>query len=496
MALIAAALAVTLRQRAACVDDAYVSFVFARNFAEGFGFVFNIGERIEGYSNFSWVLILAGLNRFFHASIPASAQFIGVFLGAINVWLTLGIARIILGDENRRWAIAAAALTALDLRIAIWNVEGLETPLYLFWILLALRIYLSKRFYWACAAACLGAALTRPDGILIFVSIAAHRIYTLAREKRFPDKYDAASAAIFILPFVCYNVWRMSYFGAGIHPNTFYARGDAGPLVGFLYIVFESYRAWGPLAIIMAAAAVYGAVKAHPLISPLSTWAVVSIISTAALGGDWMPNARFLVPILPAVYIMAAAGCMSVKQKRIGAAILGLLIFTQIAGAALYESKPSFDKRWARNQNEFYMPLAEKLESLGARGKLAAFSDVGYVSYYGGVRVIDTLGLVDKRLARMPAGPQWNTDLDYVLNRRPDFVVNMIRRYGKFEIGHTAFDRASSASARFRGEYELIDSFPGYEASELSWDDFKRHDYTVEFRVWRPIGEKEIDRGK
>ena len=45
-------------------DDAFISFRYARNLSEGYGLVFNPGfERVEGYSNFLWVLVLAG----FHA---------------------------------------------------------------------------------------------------------------------------------------------------------------------------------------------------------------------------------------------------------------------------------------------------------------------------------------------------------------------------------------------------------------------------------------------
>src|SRR5262245_15180176 len=49
-------------------DDAYISFRYARNLADGHGLVFNPGgERVEGYSNFLWVLILAAFDR---AGIP------------------------------------------------------------------------------------------------------------------------------------------------------------------------------------------------------------------------------------------------------------------------------------------------------------------------------------------------------------------------------------------------------------------------------------------
>ena len=40
-------------------DDAFISFRYVRNLLEGYGLVFNRGERVEGYSNFLWVLELA-----------------------------------------------------------------------------------------------------------------------------------------------------------------------------------------------------------------------------------------------------------------------------------------------------------------------------------------------------------------------------------------------------------------------------------------------------
>ena len=40
-------------------DDAFISFRYARNLLEGQGLAFNPGERVEGYTNFLWVLELA-----------------------------------------------------------------------------------------------------------------------------------------------------------------------------------------------------------------------------------------------------------------------------------------------------------------------------------------------------------------------------------------------------------------------------------------------------
>ena len=41
-------------------DDSFISFRYAKNFVNGDGLVFNPGERVEGYTNFLWVMMLSG----------------------------------------------------------------------------------------------------------------------------------------------------------------------------------------------------------------------------------------------------------------------------------------------------------------------------------------------------------------------------------------------------------------------------------------------------
>ena len=44
-------------------DDAFISFVYSRNFARTGQLVFNVGERVEGYTNFLWTVILGILYK-------------------------------------------------------------------------------------------------------------------------------------------------------------------------------------------------------------------------------------------------------------------------------------------------------------------------------------------------------------------------------------------------------------------------------------------------
>ena len=71
-------------------DDAYISFRYAHNLVEGRGLVFNPGERIEGFTNFLWTLVLApfeamGLDMFQVVEVLGTALVLGIL--AQMTWL-------------------------------------------------------------------------------------------------------------------------------------------------------------------------------------------------------------------------------------------------------------------------------------------------------------------------------------------------------------------------------------------------------------------------
>ena len=42
-------------------DDAFISFRYAQNLAEHGELTYNLGERVEGYTNFLWTVLMAGV---------------------------------------------------------------------------------------------------------------------------------------------------------------------------------------------------------------------------------------------------------------------------------------------------------------------------------------------------------------------------------------------------------------------------------------------------
>ena len=68
-------------------DDAYISFRYVQNFVDGNGLVFNIGEKVEGYTNLLWVLILS-MFAFAKINIESVSQYLSILFGTVVLIIT------------------------------------------------------------------------------------------------------------------------------------------------------------------------------------------------------------------------------------------------------------------------------------------------------------------------------------------------------------------------------------------------------------------------
>lgn len=108
-------------------DDAMTSMVYARNWAQGFGLVYQPGERVEGFTNPLWVAWMA-LIHVLHPD-PATAP---AWVLASSWLLVAGTAVLIhelllVWRVGASWALCGAVLFVLDRNTWTWAVSGLET---------------------------------------------------------------------------------------------------------------------------------------------------------------------------------------------------------------------------------------------------------------------------------------------------------------------------------------------------------------------------------
>src|SRR5690349_2759603 len=121
-------IAAALRVASFTIDDAYISFRYAENLANGNGLVYNVGERVEGYTNFLWTVLLAAAVKL-GAAPAAASKVLGAACAAGALVPTYLLSRRLRPFSNV--PCLATWLLAMSVLFSGYAVFGLETPLFL-----------------------------------------------------------------------------------------------------------------------------------------------------------------------------------------------------------------------------------------------------------------------------------------------------------------------------------------------------------------------------
>jgi hypothetical protein len=410
-------------------DDAYIIARYADRLAAGGGLTFNPGERVEGASSLSWVVVLAGARA---AGIEplVAAKAIGGALGVAVLAIELGLGAAL----GSAWVgLVAAGLTALSAPFAFWAVGGLETGFYAFLLTLALALGardLGRRGGFPWGALPFAAALaTRPEAPLLAAPYACLLLAGAARDE--VDRRKALLAAgLLAAALAALTAFRLSYFGAPM-PNTYYAKvsnpalwsGPAGA-ARYLASAFTSGSAW--LLLVPAALPLLSGPRRIPLL--LGAVFLCQLAFVLSVGGDWMLGARFLVPVLPAFHLLAAAGLAVLAaplRARLGPralAALAAVAALSVAGGALTERQwlGAGLAAYTERHQRAHIALGRWLRAAAPPGARIALDDCGAVPALSGLPAIDLLGLTDPFIARH--APE-ESALDLLERRRPELVV-------------------------------------------------------------------------
>ena len=117
-------------------DDAYISFVYSRNFADHGELVFNLGQYVEGYTNFLWT-ILIGLGMKAGLDADLVAKLLGAVFAVVTLYVTCLVVERAVGRKTP-WATVPALLLAASSGFACWTSGGLETQLFTMLVIIAL----------------------------------------------------------------------------------------------------------------------------------------------------------------------------------------------------------------------------------------------------------------------------------------------------------------------------------------------------------------------
>jgi hypothetical protein len=407
----------------------------------GLGFVYNPGEAVEGYSNLLWTLLVAAA-----MACGADPVMATVVMGLSSLVAGVFLTGALTSAGRRRWissplwlALLPPALLALDATVALEAVEGLETVFYMALVTAATWLSLEER--WVSAGDGWGghrgsavlfgvATLTRPEAPYLFALVQGGLLIDAAlrgdlRRRWRPSVGAGAVVAVWV---VALTAWRLWVYGDPL-PNTFYAK-TGGLAIGRGLAYLGAHMATHPLLwLLLVLRPLLGRPSRRTL--PLASLVLGVLAYILAVGGDFKPTGRFILPILPAMAALGAesAALLALGERRLQRLVpLGLLLLLSPYLLVLQQAD-----RWGAERHanlEARRTVGRFLSENLPPNTVLAIHSAGVIPYYARLTTIDMWGLTNRTIARAPAlrfgeglAGHEKSDPAYVFSLEPDLYL-------------------------------------------------------------------------
>ena len=476
-------------------DDSFISLRYAQHLIEGQGLTWNPGERVEGYSNLLWVLLIAG----FGALSPDHLIVIARWLGFACMSLALLAIVWAAVPKNLRQLLALGwGLMALTLSgpVAAWTIGGLEQPLLtalVLWAVVLARPLLQatdpRRV--AVVGLLLGlASLTRPDGI-VFGAATCLGLLLASTPRRRGLWVAIRVGAIALGMALAQMAFRKLYYDAWV-PNTYYAKVAFGKERLWAGVVWLHYGLGFSLGVVLPAllgvpAAIFDRARRPRVLlalSVLGSWMLYLVF----MGGDAIPYRRHFIPLLFLAVLVGIDGVawLAERGRRWGLVaalplcVAALVHVTWVQKGAWERERALYDQsHWAGK------PIGLMFRRAFADADpLLAVDAAGALPFFSRLRTVDMLGLNDRYLAHHRPKTFGHGVIGhelgngrYLLERKPDIVVFHMPAGRLLALWRGGIEMQKSPE--FSREYRLVHF--------LTHDPFEQGNQSY-FRVDRRIG--------
>ncbi|MBS1516817.1 MAG: hypothetical protein JSS91_01885 [Bacteroidetes bacterium] len=414
------------------IDDLYIYFRYVDNFTKGNGIVFNTGERVEGFSSFSWFLILSLIKS---AGLPLemTSKLAGImfaFAGAACLYF------ICKGSGLSKYYLPALCLMVFNLPFILWSVSGFEIMMFIFLLLMSflmiIRITSDSGFSAFLVSLIFLISVSRPEGVIFSAGMLCF-IYIFSMNRKLLLKY----AAVYGLLFISFLTFRFVYFG-DLLPNTYYAKIGHN-IVG--YYEFRTYKngifyflyflRYNPQFILffLLLPLVFRKLISNKIFLFAAAMFLLQFIFIVFSGGDWMVQYRFAVvsvPFLSVCTVFCLRELISSDKIKLSLSYtLVSVVFITSALSIIFADRTIIKKEivlW----NNLKKESAEIKKDIPP-GSLVANGSSGIIPYYlDDVKFIDIVGITNRHIARdgYRHGTWFERSLpDYVYSLDPEWII-------------------------------------------------------------------------
>jgi hypothetical protein len=424
------------------VDDAFISLRYSKRLLQGKGLTWTDGERVEGYTNFLWTVLIAAIGLVTPLSLLDVARVLGM------VSMSAALIVVLLANRPRTVeegipSLAIGLTLAISGPIVAWSTGGLEQALLgalvvtgiVLMLPLLERDDLAFRDVLPSAAAFALAVLTRPDACLFTASAAAGLV--IARRFRARAFYSAAKLVILPLAVFCaHTVARKLYYDSWL-PNTFHAkvaltieRVRAG--VDYVFQEPSPAALLPPLTLALIAAVLDEKRRKRVVFIALAL--LVWVPYVIVIGGDVEPEKRHMVLVFLLLALLDLEGLAHfvTRARRRGPAIAyAVALATLVLAGVQWHRDPHRAMATTAPWERAGIPVGRFLKRAFERSDaLLAVDAAGATPYYAELDAIDMLGLNDRYLAEHPPAFFGRVSLGhelgdgaYLLRRKPDLIL-------------------------------------------------------------------------
>lgn len=455
-------------------DDAYITLRYVDNFINGNGLVFNKGERVEGFTNFLWLVLLSITSIIAKIiSLQIELSFVtqlfsllsGVTLLVFSFYFTQRFLKEKFEQKNNfeKITILFASLIpplliSFSSPFLYWGVSGMESTLFTLLALISVYRYLfnyKKKPDLVFVSVSVLNTMLRPEGLLIFFLITSHSIIvnkmksiTVDWESNRKLFVNRKEIILYVIPVLVLLIFRLIYYGYPL-PNTFYAKTgfnlehfDRG--LDYVIDGIINQFLYGILLFVPLFNLRKGNLRKETFFFYFFVWIYLMLI--VLIGGDVLPIDRFLLPTLPLVLIFSTVTIYHVIKNPISPIVKTVLLFALMfvfSFAVVYSYVQNYDLMGIKRSYEIglvhkmkvYAEWIKKKQTESDKKIMVALSTIGAFSFYSGVKVIDIVGLTDEYIAHNPKEiPGIDEELpvlwkerrynaEYVLQQNPDYII-------------------------------------------------------------------------
>ncbi|MDB9494453.1 hypothetical protein PN441_00740 [Spirulina major CS-329] len=416
-------LIILLGKTAWLCDDAMITFRTVLQFTHGNGLVFNLGDRVQGYTHPLWMLVLT-FNYWINQEIFISTMHLGIVLTAIAFSIVVFQAR----HHIINLSLICLGLVGSKAFIE-YGTSGLENPLsyVLFGILFVLVSQQKKQKlapYVAIITTCSLIFLCRMDYAVICAPIS---IIASIQVKKI--KYIIQGFFLGGLPAFAWLIFSTVYYGTPF-PNTYYAKLYTGIpkyqsiIQGFHYfqdLVNNDLLSFVFIFLTLITLIFQKNTKIH--VGGFAIGLLLYLLYILNIGGDFMSGRFFAVPVYLAAIVISQVNI----QRKLVLFPIGVLVFILMIlniWSLVNIPQPGVQGNGIANERGFYY------EKFGLYSPFQEFPDIssrwsaeqqqgapslqlvniicgglGNESLRAGpnVHFVDTCGLVDALLVRLPS---------------------------------------------------------------------------------------------